>query len=45
MTRLDFIPRAAPLTGWRLAVLAIGLLMLLPAAINWTAQRQTVDRL
>ena len=45
MTRLDFIPRAAPLTGWRLAVLAVGLLMLLPAAINWTAQRQTVDRL
>ena len=45
MTRLDFIPRAAPLTGWRLALLAVGLLMLLPAAINWTAQRQTVDRL
>lgn len=45
MTRLDFIPRAAPLTGWRLAVLAVGLLMLLPAAINWTAQRQTVARL
>ena len=45
MTRLDFVPRAAPLTGWRLAVLAVGLLMLLPAAINWTAQRQTIDRL
>ena len=45
MTRLDFVPRAVPLTGWRLAVLAIGVLMLLPAAINWTAQRQAVGRL
>ena len=45
MTRLDFLPRATPLTGWRLAVLAVGVLMLLPAAINWTAQRQTVSRL
>ena len=45
MTRLDFVPRAVPLTGWRLAVLAVGVLMLLPAAINWTAQRQTVARL
>ncbi len=45
MTRLDFLPRTTPLTGWRLAVLAVGVLMLLPAAINWTAQRQTVSRL
>jgi hypothetical protein len=45
MTRLDFVPRTVPLTGWRLAVLAVGLLMLLPAAINWTAQRQAVARL
>jgi len=45
MTRLDFVPRAVPLTGWRLAVLAVGVLMLLPAVVNWTAQRQTVARL
>jgi hypothetical protein len=45
MTRLDFIPRATPLTGWRLALLAVGVLMLLPAGINWMAQRQTVNRL
>lgn len=45
MTRLDFVPRAVPLTGWRLAVLAVGVLTLLPAALNWTAQRQTVSRL
>ena len=45
MTRLDFVPRATPLAGWRLAVLAIGVMMLLPAAINWMAQWQTVGRL
>ncbi|SEN67273.1 hypothetical protein SAMN05428959_102850 [Duganella sp. CF517] len=45
MTRLDFVPRGVPLAGWRLAMLAIGVLMLLPAAINWTAQWQTVARL
>lgn len=45
MTRLNFVPRARPLTGWRLALLGIGILMLLPAAINWMAQRQTVTRL
>lgn len=45
MTRLDFVTRAVPLAGWRLAVLAVGVLMLLPAAVNWVSQRQTVDRL
>lgn len=45
MTRLNFLPRAAQPTGWRLALLAIGVLMLLPAAGNWISQLQTVRRL
>jgi hypothetical protein len=45
MTRLNFLPSAAPLAGWRLAVAALGVLMLLPAAVNWMAQLQTVNRL
>lgn len=45
MTRLDFVPRAVPLAGWRLAVIVVGVLTLLPAVVNWMAQRQTVDRL
>ena len=45
MTRLNFAPSATPLVGWRLAVAALGVLMLLPAAVNWMAQLQTVNRL
>jgi hypothetical protein len=45
MTRLNFLPSAQPLAGWRLAMMITGLLMLLPAAANWMAQLQTVNRL
>lgn len=45
MTHLNFLPRATQPTGWRLALLAIGVLMLLPAATNWVTQLQTVSRL
>lgn len=45
MTHLNFLPRATQPTGWRLALLAIGVLMLLPAAANWITQLQTVNRL
>jgi|GEM_PF-1538921 len=45
MTHLNFLPRATQPTGWRLALLAIGVLVLLPAAANWVTQLQTVNRL
>lgn len=45
MSRLNFLPSPAPLAGWRLGITALGLLMLLPAAVNWMAQLQTVTRL
>lgn len=45
MTHLNFLPRATQPSGWRLAVLAVGLLMLLPAGGNWISQLQSVKRL
>ena len=45
MTTLNFIPQPAPLKGWRLALLAIGLLALVPAAIGWIARVQTIHHL
>ena len=45
MSRLNFLPSPAPLAGWRLLIVAFGLLMLLPSAVNWMAQLQTVNRL
>jgi len=45
MTQLNFIPRPVPLTGWRLALLAIGLLALVPAALSWIARAQAVSHL
>lgn len=45
MTRLNFIPQPAPLKGWRLALLAIGLLALAPAVIAWIAQVQAISHL
>jgi hypothetical protein len=34
-TRLSFTPAAAPQGGWRLALLAMGILALLPAGAHW----------
>lgn len=45
VTRLNFVPAGAPPGGWRLALLALGVLALLPAAASWTAQLQAVRRL
>lgn len=46
-SRLNFIrrPGGAATRGWRLALLAAGLLALLPAGANWLAQWQDVRRL
>lgn len=45
MSSLNFLPRATPLTGWRIALLAVGVLAMLPSAANWIAQQQTTSRL
>jgi hypothetical protein len=45
MTRLNFLPRAVPLSGWRLALLSLGVVTLLPAAINWASHLQAVNRM
>ncbi|MFS2135529.1 hypothetical protein [Duganella sp. Dugasp56] len=45
MTRLNFLPRAVPLSGWRLVLLSLGVVALLPAAVNWASHLQAVGRL
>ena len=45
LSTLNFNARAARCSGWRLALLAAGLLALLPAAGHWLAQAQAVARL
>lgn len=45
VSRVDFLPTAAPLSGWRLAMLAAGVIALVPAAIGWSARQQAVSRL
>jgi len=45
MSQLNFLPRATPLEGWRLALLAVGVLALLPAAFNWLTQYQAIHKL
>jgi hypothetical protein len=45
MSQLNFVPRATPLAGWRLALLAVGALALLPAGFNWLTQYQAVHKL
>jgi hypothetical protein len=45
LTRIDFATRAAPATGWRLALLAAGLLAFGAAGVNWTVQLRGVNRL
>jgi hypothetical protein len=45
MTRLNFLPRAVPLSGWRLALLSLGVAALLPAVVNWASHLQAVNRL
>lgn len=45
MSQLNFLPRATPLTGWRLALLAVGVLALLPAGFNWLTRHQAIHKL
>jgi hypothetical protein len=45
VSRVDFLSAGAALSGWRLALLAAGLLALAPLAIGWNARLQAVSRL
>ncbi|WP_317203770.1 hypothetical protein [Janthinobacterium sp.] len=45
LSELNFLPRAARCSGWRLALLAAGALLLLPAGAHWLAQAQAVRHL
>ena len=45
VSQINFLPTGAPLSGWRLVLLAAGLLALAPAAIGWSARQQAVSRL
>jgi hypothetical protein len=45
MSQLNFLPRATPLEGWRLALLVVGALALLPAGFNWLTQYQAIHKL
>ncbi|HAT32026.1 MAG TPA: hypothetical protein DCW29_14570 [Janthinobacterium sp.] len=45
LSRVDFLGRPAGCSGWRLALLAAGVLALLPAGLHWAAQLQALRRL
>ncbi|MES2742567.1 MAG: hypothetical protein V4754_16710 [Pseudomonadota bacterium] len=45
VSRLDFVRRGPSLSGWRLALLAAGVLTLLPAALHWLTQAQGAHQL
>lgn len=45
LTNLDFARRPAPSTGWRLALLAGGLLALTAAGVDWIVQARSADAL
>ncbi|MYM30026.1 hypothetical protein GTP58_16975 [Duganella sp. CY15W] len=45
MSTLNFIPRSAPLQGWRLALAAVGAITLASAAYHWLGPMQEVQRL
>jgi hypothetical protein len=45
VTRIAFVPAAPPLNGWRLALLAAGLIALLPSSMGWLQQANEVRRL
>lgn len=45
LTKLNFANRSAPLSGWRLALLAAGLLALGAAGLDWMAQLRGVSKL
>jgi hypothetical protein len=45
VSQLNFLPSATPLAGWRLALLAVGALALLPAGFNWLTQYQAIHKL
>jgi hypothetical protein len=42
VTRIAFVRAAAPLNGWRLALLAAGLIALLPSAARWLRQANEI---
>ena len=44
VTRITFVRAAPPLNGWRLALLAAGMIALLPAAARWLQQWNEVQR-
>lgn len=45
LTRINFVTRGAPATGWRLALLVAGLLAFGAAGIHWIVQLRSVNRL
>jgi hypothetical protein len=45
LTRIDFTRSAAPLTGWRLALLGAGLIAAACTGANWLVQSRAVHRL
>ncbi|CAN7572707.1 hypothetical protein LJR289_004094 [Pseudoduganella sp. LjRoot289] len=44
-TRIAFVRAAPPLNGWRLALLAAGMIALLPSAARWLQQWNEVQRI
>ncbi|MET3133421.1 hypothetical protein AAKU55_003711 [Oxalobacteraceae bacterium GrIS 1.11] len=45
LSHVNFLERPAAWSGWRLALLAAGLLTLLPCGLHWLVQRQATQRL
>ena len=45
VTRISFVHAAPPLNGWRLALLAAGIIALLPSASRWLQQANGIQHL
>ncbi len=45
LSTLDFLRRGSGASGWRLAVLAAGLIVCIPAALHWLVQVQALRKL
>ena len=45
VTRISFVRAAPPLNGWRLALLAAGIITLLPSASRWLQQANVIQLL
>lgn len=45
VTRISFVRAAPPLNGWRLVLLAAGIIALLPSASRWLQQANEIQRL